>query len=150
MTGSARWATAHLRLGVAALALVACTFAARAAEAGDGAQFDRLCERTFVNKKVGDNEQWAITWDLFETGNASGNVLKLDGSPPSFIECTWKDQTDTEVTFDCFGASACSGPPCGGTQWTQIATDLKIPVSFFLPPGVDTVEPDLDCQSTDL
>jgi hypothetical protein len=148
MTGSARWATAHLRLGVAALALVACTFAARPAEAGDGAQFSTDCTRTYVNKKVGDNEQWAITWELF--ADATGNVLKLDGSPPSFIECSWQDQTDTEVVFDCRGASACSGPPCdGATEWTTIATGLRIPVSFFVPSGVDPVDPDLDCLPAD-
>jgi hypothetical protein len=147
MTGSARWATAHLRLGVAALALLTCTFAARSAEAADGAQFDRSCTRTYVNKKVGDNEQWAITWELF--ADATGNVLKLDGSPPSFIECVWQDQTDTEVVFDCFGASACSGPPCSATAWTQISTGLRIPTSFFLPPGVDPANPDLDCDPGD-
>jgi hypothetical protein len=134
---------------VAALALAAATFVAGTAQAGDGAQFDTLCERTYVNKKVGDNEQWAITWDLY--GNATGNVLKLDGSPPSFIECIWQDETETNQIFDCYGASACTGPPCGGPQqWTLIDTGVSIPTSFFLPPGVDPQAADFDCNPLDL
>ena len=138
MTGSARWAASHLRLAVASLALLAATALAGAAHAGDGAQFDSFCDRTYVNKKVGDNEQWAITWEIY--GNATGNVLKLDGSPPSFIECQLQDETDTEEIFDCYGADACTGPPCGGPQWTLIATGIRIPTSFFLPPGVDPLD----------
>ena len=133
MTGSARWAASHLRCAVAALALLA--FAATA-NAGDGVQYDTFCDRTYVNKKVGDNEQWAITWEIY--GNATGNVLKLDGSPPSFIECLLSPETldDVEQIFDCYGSSACSSPPCGGSQWTLIASGLRIPTTFFLPPGV--------------
>jgi hypothetical protein len=105
------------------------------AVAGDGAQFSRDCTELFVNKKVGDNEQWAIEWNIF--GDATGNVLKLDGSPPSFIECIQINETDTDEIFDCYGSSACSGPPCGGSQWTLIASNLTIPMSFFFPPGID-------------
>ena len=141
---SARWAASHLRLAVTALALLACTFAAGVAHAGDGVQFDASCDRTYVNKKVGNNEQWAITWEIY--GDASGNVLKLDGGPPSFIECILMNETETEEIFDCYGSSACTGPPCGGTEWTQIATNLSIPTSFFLPPGVDTLDPFSACE----
>ena len=141
MTGSARWAASHLRFAVAALALLAF---AGAAHAGDGVQFDTLCDRTYVNKKVGDNEQWAITWEIY--GNATGNVLKLDGSPPSFIECLLQDETDTEEIFDCYGADACAGPPCSGPQWTLIAEGIRIPTSFFLPPGVDVLDPFGACE----
>ena len=143
MTGSARWAASHLRLAVTALALLACTFAAGVAHAGDGAQFAGSCDSTYVNKKVG-NEQWAITWEIY--GNASGNVFKLDGSAPSFIECDLQDETDTEEIFDCYGSSACTTPPCGDGQWTQIANDIAIPTSFFLPPGVDTLDPFSACE----
>jgi hypothetical protein len=129
-------------IALAALALVAV--GTRSAHAGDGAQFSGDCGSTFVNKKVGANEQWAITWQLF--GSASGNVLKLDGSAPSFIECDWQDDDGTNEIFNCYGSSACSGPQCGGTQWTLIASNLSIARTFFLPPGVDTSDPVSDCD----
>lgn len=144
MMGSARWATSHLRLALAGLALLAATALAGVAHAGDGVQFAGNCDSTYVNKQVGDNEQWAITWEIF--GNASGNVFKLDGSAPSFIECELQDETETEEIFDCYGASACTGPPCGAPQWTLIANDIAIPTTFFLPPGVDPVDPFEACD----
>ena len=133
--GSARWAASHLRLAVTALALLVAT--AGVAHAGDGAQFSGDCGSTYVNKKVGSNEQWAITWQV--EGDATGNVLKLDGSAPSFIECELLDEDfDAQtLTFDCYGSSACSSVPCGASQWSLIASNLVIPVSFFVPPGVD-------------
>ena len=144
MTSKARWAASHLRLAVTALALLAWTFAAGAAHAGDGAQFSGDCGSTYVNKKVGSNEQWAITWELY--GNATGNVLKLDGSAPSFIECSLVGEDDTNEIFDCYGADACTSPPCGGKQWTLIGSNLSIPTSFFLPPGVDPLVPFDSCE----
>jgi len=145
MNGSARWAASHLRFAVASLALLAV---AGAAHAGDGAQFDTLCDRTYVNKKVGDNEQWAITWEIY--GNATGNVFKLDGSPPSFIECVnIIEETDTETVFDCYGAGACSGAPCRSSEWSLIGSGIRIPTSFFLPPGVDVLEAFDACEVED-
>lgn len=134
--GSVRWAC-RLRLAVAALALFTCALSAGAAQAGDGVQFSGDCGSTYVNKKVGTNEQWAITWQI--EGDATGNVLKLDGTAPSFIECELLEEDfDTgALTFNCYGSSACASPPCGGSQWTQIATNLEIPASFFFPQGVN-------------
>ena len=133
---------------IGSAAVAAAVLVPTVARAGDGAQFSRDCQSTYVNKKVGDNEQWAITWDIVSE-TASGNVFKLDGSPPSFIECVGTDINDTDVTFDCFGSSACTGPPCGGdTQWTQIASGTSIPLTFFYPPGVDTSDPTSDCDTT--
>ncbi|MFM7143586.1 MAG: hypothetical protein ACKO2K_16900, partial [Alphaproteobacteria bacterium] len=37
---------------------------AAAAVAGDGVELSAACDATYVNKRVGANEQWAITWDL--------------------------------------------------------------------------------------
>ena len=127
-------------LGLAAAALLAAT----PALAGDGVQFDGTCDRTYVNKQVGDNEQWAITWEIF--GDASGNVFKLDGSPPSFIECQLMDENDGNEIFDCYGSSPCAGPPCGDTQWSLIASGISIPTTFFLPPGVDPNDPYPSCE----
>jgi hypothetical protein len=140
---SVRWVTARLRSTTIVLVAIASLALAATSDAGDGVQFDSFCDRTYVNKKVGENEQWAITWQIF--GNASGNVFKLDGSAPSFIECELVDEDDENEIFNCYGSSACSGPPCGDTQWTLIASEIAIPTTFFLPPGVDPVDPVASC-----
>ena len=135
------------RRGSVFTAIAACAAVlalAGAARAGDGVQFDRSCSSTFVNKKVGTNEQWAITWEIY--GNATGNVLKLDGSAPSFIECELVNEDETNEIFDCYGSDACTSPPCGGTQWTLIGSNLAIPLTFFLPTGVDTQSPFDSCE----
>jgi hypothetical protein len=115
------------------------------ASAGDGVQFSGACDRTYVNKQVGDTEQWAITWEIY--GNATGNVLKLDGSAPSFIECELVNEDESNEFFDCYGSSGCAAPPCGGAEWTKIASDLPVPLSFFLPPGVDPTNPFEQCAT---
>jgi hypothetical protein len=129
-----------LSLGLG-LAIVA---AADPAAAGDGAQFSGDCFSTYVNKQVGDTEQWAITWEI--DGDATGNVFKLDGGPAAQIECELVDNDAVNQIFDCYGSSACPAPPCGGAQWSLIATELAIPTTFFLPPGVDPNDPEADCQ----
>ncbi len=123
--------------GTAALALVLASvvLSAPGAWAGDGVQFSRDCTSTYVNKQVGENEQWAITYSVF--GDATGNVLKLDGSAPSFIECRVVGGDETSELFTCYGSDACTSPPCGGTQWQLVAENLAIPLSFFFPTGVD-------------
>lgn len=129
------------------LGIVACAALlalAGTARAGDGVQFDRSCTYTYVNKKVGTNEQWAITWSIY--GDATGNVLKLDGSTPSFIECELVDEDGDNEIFDCYGADACTAPPCGDTQWTLIGSDVSIPLTFFLPTGVDPLSPYDSCE----
>lgn len=129
--------TGSMLLGIAACAAVLAL--AGTARAGDGVQYDRSCTSTYVNKKVGDNEQWAITWEIY--GGVTGNVLKLDGSAPSFIECELMSEDDTNEYFDCYGADACTSTPCGDTQWTLIGTDVSIPLTFFLPSGADPLSP---------
>ena len=141
--GSARRGSVFTAIAACA-ALLALAGAARA---GDGVQFDRSCISTYVNKKVGDNEQWAITWSIY--GDATGNVLKLDGSAPSFIECQLVDEDDTNEIFDCYGSDACTSPPCGGTQWSLIGSRLAIPTSFFVPSGVDPLAPFDSCVPVD-
>jgi hypothetical protein len=132
------------RLFGAALAVCLVVLGYGVALAGDGVQFSSDCDRTYVNKQVGDTEQWAITWEIY--GNATGNVFKLDGSDPSFIECILVDETETDEIFNCFGSAACTGPPCGGTQWTLIGENISIPLTFFFPPDVDPLNPFDDCE----
>lgn len=138
-------ATSRFTIGTIALAALV-GIAGAPAWAADGAQFDGLCDRTYINKKVGDNEQWAITWEIF--GSVTGNVFKLDGSAPSFIECELAlEQGDEETQiFDCYGSDACTAPPCGDTQWTLIGSNISLPTSFFLPPGVDPLDPYASCE----
>lgn len=119
----------------AALVLVGSALTVTSARAGDGVQFSRDCTSTYVNKQIGENEQWAITYSIY--GDATGNVLKLDGTPPSFIECRVVGGDETNELFTCYGSDACTGPACGGTQWQLVAEDIPIPLSFFFPPGVD-------------
>jgi hypothetical protein len=141
---SGRLPTSRARALAAAVLLVAPTFGAVAARAGDGVQFSRDCDRTYINKQVGDSEQWAITWEVY--GDATGNVLKLDGTEPSFIECVLVGEDASDEIFDCYGSSACSGPPCGGSGWGLIASGVSIPLGFFLPPDVDPLNPFDDCE----
>src|SRR5262245_18868341 len=87
--------------------------------AGDGAQFAGACDRTYVNKQIGDTEQWAISWEIY--GNATGNVFKLDGSAPSFIECSLVDEDGGNEIFDCYGSS-----PCRSEEHTSELQSLRL------------------------
>jgi hypothetical protein len=91
----------------------------------------------------GDSEQWATTWQIY--GDATGNVFELDGSAPQFIECTLVGEDAANEIFDCFGSAACTTPPCGATQRTTIASNVAIPLTFFLPPDVDPADPLTAC-----
>jgi hypothetical protein len=137
--GTRLWTTLAVSVGFA-LVLVA----AGPAAAQDGVQFSGDCFSTYVNKQVGQNEQWAITWEI--DGDATGNVFMLDGSAPAQIECELLDGDEFNQVFDCFGSSACAGPPCGGGQWTLIASEISIPTTFFLPPGIDPNDPEDSCE----
>jgi hypothetical protein len=132
-----RWITLLPALLLSALAPVG-------ARAGDGVQFAGPCDRTYVNKQVGETEQWAISWEIY--GNAVGNVLKLDGTDPSFIECILVGEDESNEIFDCYGSSACTAPSCGGDQWSLIAANVSVPLSFFLPPDVDPQNPFDQCE----
>jgi hypothetical protein len=125
-------------------ALLLTAFAAPRARAGDGVQFSGDCDRTYVNKQVGETEQWAISWEIY--GNAVGNVFKLDGTDPSFIECLLVDEDEENEIFDCYGSSACVEATCGGTQWSLIASNVSVPLTFFLPPDVDPQDPFSQCE----
>jgi len=124
-------------------AIVAVLATAARAGAGDGVEFSAACNATYVNKRVGANEQWAITWDL--VARASGNVFQRDGGPPSFIECYRRaGGTETEIAFDCYGAPPCPGPPCAA-KWSLIPGPTLVPASFFYPPGVNPADPKAAC-----
>jgi hypothetical protein len=103
-----------------------------------------------VNKDVGA-ERWTINVNLFSTNpddisNVSGNVFKSDGSPPSFVLCQVRPESEgsladesSELHFRCRGTGPCTtaAQRCARSDWGPIpgADDIALPVSFFLPPG---------------
>jgi hypothetical protein len=126
----------HAHRWLVALAVAAGALSADLALAGDAAQFSTDCSQILVNKQVGDNEQWAITYDI-ATQEVNGNVFKLDGSDPSFIDCDFVSEDEGQITFDCFGSDGCVFEEfCGGDQWTLIGEGIVVPLSFFLPEGL--------------
>lgn len=85
-------------------------------------------------------ERWAITYRLGD-GHVTGIVFRTDGGPSSFLDCDRTSVTDTDATFDCYGADACGAAPCPESQYTLIASDISLPLSFFFPPGTDRMAP---------
>jgi hypothetical protein len=103
-----------------------------------------------VNKDIGP-DRWTINLNLSSDDptrfiNATGNVFKSDGSPPSFVLCqirpestgTLSDPSST-FRFTCKGTDACqtSATDCAQSEWRPIpgADDVQLGASFFLPPG---------------
>lgn len=107
--------------------------------AGQGsAQWTRDRDATLISKDVGA-ERWAITYRLSDS-RVTGNVFRTDGGPSSFLQCNRTASDATNITFDCFGASACNGSPCPSTQYGALASGVALPITFFFPPG-DAVVP---------
>jgi len=115
------------------LAVLALAVVPSLAEAQSGVQWTRARDATLVSKDVGA-ERWAITYRLAD-GHVTGNVFRTDGGPPSFLDCDRTSVTDTDATFDCYGADACTQGPCPTSQYTLIASGISLPLSFFFPPG---------------
>lgn len=103
------------------------------AGAAGSAQWTRDRDATLVSKDVGA-ERWAITYRLSDS-RVTGNVFRSDGGPSSFLQCDKTGGDSTNLTLDCYGASACGGAPCPSSQYTLIASGVSLPVSFFYPPG---------------
>ena len=136
--------TSRLIVAVAAAALLAGS--AGIARAGDSAQFSPNYNRILVNKQVGV-EQWAITYDI-ATRDVLGNVFKTDGSPASFLSCSFQGEEDGTLSYECLGAEGCDFPAkefCGGDQWSLIG-DVEVDETFFFPAGIESLEsPDEVC-----
>lgn len=115
------------------LAVFALVVAPAVAGAQSGVQWTRDRDATLVSKDVGA-ERWAITYRLAD-GHVTGNVFRTDGGPASFLDCDRTSVTDTDATFDCYGADACGAAPCPESQYTLIRTGISLPISFFFPPG---------------
>lgn len=142
-THSYRW--------LSALAVVALMLGADLALAGDAVQFSADCSKLLVNKKVGENEQWAITYDIATRG-VSGNVFRLDGGDPAFLSCQFQGANGDQLTYDCIGSDGCIFKEfCGGDQWTTVAEGIVVPFSFFLPEGLSGFDsPDEVCIDVQL
>lgn len=124
--------------------------AAQNVDRGATLSFDRLS--FLVNKDV-QNERWSIALNVVpvetEAGtvsrlqNVTGNVFKRDGSAPSFVFCTEREDSQGSLAdpaslyrLSCWGTSACTGTAldCAQGSWTPISDDVALPASFFLPP----------------
>ncbi|MBY0279208.1 hypothetical protein K2Z84_28070 [Candidatus Binatia bacterium] len=119
-----------------------------------------------VTKDVG-TERWSISYSLqpavSEQGlvvdrflSVTGNVYQPDGSPPSFVYCTQREDSTGTLSdpssifrFSCSGASACetTAQQCANTGWTLISDDIPLQASFFLPvgglPATPTSDPEI-------
>jgi hypothetical protein len=125
---------------------------AQASNRGATLSLDKL--NFLVNKDVG-NERWSISLNFVpqqsqqggivpQLQSLTGNVFKPDGSPPSFIFCTPRDDStgtlddpSSQFGFSCQGTNACAGDArdCARTSWSLISDDVVLSSSFFLPPG---------------
>ena len=136
-----------------AIALARPATALAQATGGRGATLtvDRL--NFLVTKDVG-LERWSISYayqpEVTAEGgvvnrflNVTGNVYQADGSPPSFVYCTPRedstgtlDDPDSVFRFSCSGADACDGTArgCAADAWRTISDDVALQASFFLPP----------------
>jgi hypothetical protein len=91
-----------------------------------------------VSKDIG-GDRWAITLNT-DDGTVVGNVFPQAGGPPQFVTCDDNgNDTDTQYSFDCSGAGACTAGPCDDSQWSSLGT-VMLDKSFFTPPG-DTEPP---------
>ena len=135
-------------LAAAALVLVLSTQSRANAQQPAGSTLSPDRQSYMVNKDIGP-ERWTINLNLFSKDPSSiisitGNIFRADGGPASFVTCLERadsngDLRDPTSTFrlSCSGAGACASTAemCARTAWTQIADDVRVPASFFLPPG---------------
>ena len=137
-----RESTSILRTTICALgtlAVSAALYSPAAAQSESGIQMTPDSKRYLISKDVGA-ERWAISFNL-DDRTATGNVLKTDGTPTSFIWCEITDEissanpADIQYVMDCFGADACAQAPCTEGGWELIASDLTIGGDFMLPDG---------------
>lgn len=107
-----------------------------------GVQLTPDSARYLISKDVGP-ERWAISVNV-EDRTATGNVFKTDGSPTSFVWCDITnidantDPEKIEFTLSCWGADACASAPCNDSEWSFIASGIKLDGSFMLPPNTQS------------
>jgi len=144
MRGSALLRT----FGALAVATCALSAPAPAHAQQSGSTLSPDFQSYMVNKDVGP-ERWTINLNLYSGNPASvisitGNIFRADGGPASFVTCLERADSSGDLrnptsTFRlaCSGAGACSSTAetCARTSWTLIAEDVRVPASFFLPPG---------------
>ena len=139
---------------LAALALLALSGEAMA-ERASGSQMPPDSSSYLINKDVGA-ERWAIYFNLRDR-TVSGNVFKVDGSPPSFVWCKITSETpapdpaNNQYVLDCYGADRCEAAPCSDTGWKIIQSGIPISGSFLLPPATQVtfkgdIEPVFDAK----
>ncbi|MBY0275653.1 hypothetical protein K2Z84_09935 [Candidatus Binatia bacterium] len=144
--GGSGW-TRRFAAVVFAIAVAAPATHARA-QAPSGSTLSPDFRSYMVNKDLGD-ERWSIDLNLYSTDPASiisitGNIFRKDGGPASFVACLIRDDSTGSLTnpsstfrLSCSGADACAttARQCARESWTLIDDDVRVPASFFLPPG---------------
>jgi len=145
-------------LATAALVLTACARIAAAQPSGSTLSPD--LQSYMVNKDIG-SERWTINLNLFSTDPSSiisitGNIFRTGGGPASFVTCLERFDSNGDLRnpssifrLACSGASACgsTAETCARTGWTLIADDVRVPASFFLPPGGNAAGDAADARS---
>jgi len=135
----------HLRNATTLALVLLC---AAGAHAQTGATLTPNQRNYMVNKDIGA-ERWTINLNLASPDpgsivNATGNIFRADGGPPSFVLCQVRPDSsgsldDPSSTFrlTCQGTDACqtTATQCARESWQQISDDVQIPASFFLPPA---------------
>jgi len=124
---------------------------AQANDRGATLSFDGLSY--LVNKDLA-GERWSIGLNYVpvrsaaggvveQVGGITGNVLRGDDVPPTFISCTVRedstgtlDDPSSSFRLSCSGADGCTttATECAQSGWNLISDDVSIPASFFLPP----------------
>ena len=131
-----------------ALAVAICSPLARTADAQSGSTLSPDLRTYMVNKDLGD-ERWTIDLNLFAADPSSiisitGNIFRSDGGPASFVTCLVRDDSagslrspSSTFRLSCSGAPACAttARQCAREDWVLIDDDVRVPASFFLPPG---------------
>lgn len=136
-------------LGTMVLALTALPQSSASALAAEGAVNVTPNRLTFLVSKDVGIERWVVSMNLSPSdptviANVTGNVFKSDGSPPSFVVC--RPRADSQGTladpnsvfrFICDGADACAttARECARTGWRRISDDVPLESRFFLPDG---------------
>lgn len=137
-----------LAMVAVAAALVSSPGRSARAQAPSGSTLSPDFRSYMVNKDLGD-ERWTIDLNLYAADPSSiisitGNIFRKDGGPASFVTCLVRDDSNGSLrspssTFrlSCSGANACASTArqCAREDWTLIDDDVRVPASFFLPPG---------------
>lgn len=99
-----------------------------------GVQLSHDRQRVLFQKDVG-GERWSAFYDP-NTQAVVGSVFTEDGDPPVFIACRGIDETEDEITYECFAAGPCTGT-CTSANYEPIGMPTLPRTLFAVPPLPD-------------